>query len=147
MALRLRQACVTDLPAIYRGEEHYIRNWEPDHEAAWRANLERHLTRWVENFERLTVAIIGEAFAGYSLWAPEHGYAELCTISVNQGHRRSGVGTALLEAYALDAARQGFTRLRLSVRADNPARLMYQQAGFACTGTGANDYLTYERQL
>lgn len=33
MALQLRQGCVTDLPAIYRGEESYIRCWEPDHEA------------------------------------------------------------------------------------------------------------------
>jgi ribosomal protein S18 acetylase RimI-like enzyme len=95
----------------------------------------------------LTVATIDEAFAGFALWAPEHGYAELCTVSVNQEHRRSGVGMALLEAYALDAARQGFTRLRLSVRPDNPARLMYQKAGFACAGTGANDYLTYERRV
>jgi ribosomal-protein-alanine N-acetyltransferase len=42
MALQLRQGCVTDLLAIYRGEESYIRCWEPDHEAAWCSQLERH---------------------------------------------------------------------------------------------------------
>lgn len=147
MAIRLRQACVADLPAIYRGEEHYIRSWEPDHEAQWRSHLERHLTNWVKNFDRFTVAVIGENLAGYSMWAPEHGYAELCTISVNQGHRRIGVGTALVDAYVQEAAMQGFTHLRLSVRPDNPARFMYQKAGFFCSGTGANDYLVYERQI
>ncbi|MDO4235889.1 MAG: N-acetyltransferase [Pseudomonas sp.] len=145
MALQLRQARVTDLPAIYRGEESYIRCWEPEHEASWRAQLGRHLTRWVENFDRLNVAFMGNAFAGYSLWIPEQSYAELCTIHVSPEHRRSGVGMALLEAYALDAARHGFTQLRLSVRPDNPAKRMYEKAGFLCTGTGAHDYLTYKR--
>jgi ribosomal protein S18 acetylase RimI-like enzyme len=52
---------------------------------------------------------------------------------------------ALLEAYVQDAARHGFTQLRLSVRPDNPARRMYEKAGFSCTGIGAHDYLTYKR--
>jgi ribosomal protein S18 acetylase RimI-like enzyme len=146
MALRLRQACATDLPAIYRGEESYILCWEPEHEALWRSQLERHLTRWVENLDRLTVAVVGDQFAGYSLWTPEHSYAQLCTLHVTPDHRRRGVGLALLEAYMQDAARQGFTQLRLSVRPENPAKLMYQTAGFSCTGTGLHDYLTYERQ-
>jgi [ribosomal protein S18]-alanine N-acetyltransferase len=145
MALRLRYACVTDLPAIYRGEESYIRSWEPAHETLWRRDLERHLTRWVEHFEHLTVAVIDDAFAGYSLWIPEGAHAELCTLHVTPGARRSGIGTKLLEAYMFDAASQGFTELRLSVRPDNPARLMYQKAGFSCTGTAANGYLMYER--
>ncbi|WEK33354.1 MAG: GNAT family N-acetyltransferase [Candidatus Pseudomonas phytovorans] len=96
MALRLRQACVTDLPAIYRGEEHSIRTWEPAHEASWRDELERHLTRWVDNFDRLTVAVVDDHFAGYSLWIPEGSYAELCTLHVDPGYRRRGVGMALL---------------------------------------------------
>ncbi|MFC6335538.1 GNAT family N-acetyltransferase [Pseudomonas sp. CCM 7891] len=146
MALRLRQARVTDLPSIYRGEQSYIRRWEPDHEQAWRSQMERHLTRWVENFERMTVAVIGEQFAGYSLWAPEKGCAELCTINVHESYRRAGIGRALLDAYTLDATRQGFTHLALSVHPDNPAKSMYERAGFVCTGTGAHNYLRYERQ-
>lgn len=145
MALLLRRACVTDLPDLYRGEESYIRCWEPTHEASWRSDLGRHLTRWVENFDRLTVAVVNDQFAGYSLWIPESPYAELCTIHVDPAHRRSGVGMALLEAYAFDATRQGYTYMRLSVRPDNPARFMYQKAGFVCTGIGGHDYLTYER--
>ncbi|MFG0400415.1 GNAT family N-acetyltransferase [Pseudomonas sp. zjy_11] len=147
MTLRLRQACVTDLPAIYRGEESYIRTWEPVHEASWRRDLERHLTRWVDNFDHLTVAVIDDAFAGNSLWIPEGVYAELCTLHVTPSCRRSGVGATLLDAYMFDAAFQGFTQLRLSVRPDNPASVMYQKAGFSCTGTGANGYLTFERRI
>ena len=145
MALQLRRARITDLPAVYRGEESYIRCWEPKHESAWRTQLERHLTRWVENFDRLTVALMGDQFAGYSLWVPEHSHAELCTVHVAPEYRRSGVGMALLEAYATDAAQHGFRQLRLSVRADNPAKRLYEKAGFLCTGLGAHDYLTYER--
>ena len=52
---------------------------------------------------------------------------------------------ALLEAYALDAARHGLTKLRLSVRPDNPAKRMYEKAGFLCIGTGVHDYQTYKR--
>jgi ribosomal protein S18 acetylase RimI-like enzyme len=147
MALELRQACVTDLPVIYRGEESYIRCWEPEHEVSWRSQLGRHLTRWVENFDRITLAICDGHFAGYSLWIREDTYAELCTIHVDPACRRNGVGMRLLQAYASDAAQHGFTQLRLSVRPDNPARFMYQKAGFVCSGTGAHGYLIYERNV
>lgn len=146
MTLQLRQGCVTDLPAIYLGEESYIRCWEPGHEAAWRSQMERHLTLWIGNLDRLTVAVMEGQFAGYGFWAPEHRYAELCSVHVRPAYRRLGVGKALLDAYLCDAARQGFRHFRLSVRPDNPAKFMYQTAGFSCTDTGRNDYLTYERQ-
>jgi ribosomal-protein-alanine N-acetyltransferase len=142
----LRQAVITDLPAIYRGEEAYIRQWEPQHEAAWRSQIERHLTSWVDNFERLTVAVFEDQFAGYSLWAHAANCAELYTIHVANPLRRNGIGSALFEAFVTAASGQGFTRLRLSVRPDNPARGIYERAGFQCTGTAANGYLTYERR-
>lgn len=145
MALILRQACVTDIPSIYRGEQNYIRHWEPGHEDAWRLQLERHLTRWVENFDRLIVAIKDNQFAGYSLWIPEQDYAELCTINVSQIYRRNGIGRTLLDAYADTAKQRGFTHLSLSVHPDNPARLMYERAGFICMGIGSHGYLRYER--
>jgi len=145
MALTLRQALVTDLPSVYLGEQDYIRTWEPAHETAWQNDLHRHLSRWVEHFERLTVALIDEQFAGYSLWTPTGNTAELCTINVSPAYRRSGVGRALLARYSADAAQSGLSRLVLSVRADNPARLMYEQAGFACTGTDRHGYLRFEK--
>ena len=147
MALTLRLAQVTDLPSIYLGEQDYIRTWEHAHEAAWQNDLHRHLTRWVAHFERLTVALINEQFAGYSLWAPTEHQAELCTINVSPRYRRSGIGRALLARYSADAAQSGFSRLVLSVREDNPARLMYEQSGFACTGTDRHGYLRFEKVI
>lgn len=49
--------------------------------------------------------------------------------------------------YAFEAEQKGFTLLRLGVGSENPARLLYQQAGFVCIGTGAQGYLRYERCL
>lgn len=146
MALELRPACVLDLPSIYRGEQDYIRCWEPDHEAAWRLQLEKHLTRWVENFDRLIIATMDGQFAGYALWMPEQDCAELCTINVAEAFRRKGIGQMLLEDYVTTARRQGFSLLGLSVRGDNPARLMYEKAGFVRVGNDAHGYSRYQRR-
>ena len=50
-------------------------------------------------------------------------------IAVVPGHRGRGVGERLL-AELLDAARGSFGAVSLSVRADNPARRLYERAGF-----------------
>lgn len=140
----LRPARVTDLPAIYRGELGYIRQWEPQHEHAWQMAAERHLVQWVENFERLTVACLEDQLVGYSLWADEMGYAQLCTLHVSEAYRRKGIGRRLVEAYIEQARQAGFETLSLHVRADNPARLLYERAGFGHVGANALGYLRYE---
>ncbi|MFB4369045.1 MULTISPECIES: GNAT family N-acetyltransferase [unclassified Pseudomonas] len=145
-AVVLRLARVTDLPAIYRGELGYIRQWEPQHEHGWRMAAERHLEQWVEHFERLTVADIDGQLVGYSLWREEQGSAELCTLHVGEAHRRQRIGQKLVEAYIEQARSAGLKRLSLDVRGDNPARLLYEQAGFAQVGVNACGYLHYERQ-
>ena len=145
MRLTLRPGCITDLPLVYRGEEAYIRTWEPAHEDAWRLQMERHLTSWVENIDRLTVAEVDGVFAGYSLWMPEQGQAELCTISVSETYRRNGIGRALLDAYRVSAAAQGFTHLSLHVRPDNHAVVLYERTGFVHAGANARGYLRYQR--
>lgn len=142
----LRAARVTDLPAIYRGELGYIRQWEPQHENDWRMAAERHLEQWVEHFERLTIACIGGELVGYSLWREEQGSAELCTLHVGEAHRRKGIGQRLVEAYIEQARDAGLERFSLDVRGDNPARLLYEQAGFVEVGINAHGYLHYERQ-
>ncbi|OLU23635.1 GNAT family N-acetyltransferase [Pseudomonas sp. PA15(2017)] len=143
----LRPARVTDLPAIYRGELGYIRQWEPQHEQAWQMAAERHLAQWVENFERLTIVCVDDQLVGYSLWADELGHAELYTLHVSEAYRRRGIGQMLVGAY-IDSARQvGFETLSLHVRADNPARRLYERAGFAHLGANALGYLHYELQV
>ena len=49
--------------------------------------------------------------------------------------RRRGIGAALVEAAALEAARLGATTLFLEVATDNPAALaLYERSGFEQAG-------------
>jgi ribosomal protein S18 acetylase RimI-like enzyme len=52
------------------------------------------------------------------------------TIGVEPGHRRAGIGKALLEALADSAREEGCSRLSLSVEEDNPALRLYERVGF-----------------
>jgi ribosomal protein S18 acetylase RimI-like enzyme len=52
------------------------------------------------------------------------------TIGVEPGHRRVGVGRALLEALARAARQAGYSNLSLSVEEDNPALRLYERVGF-----------------
>jgi ribosomal-protein-alanine N-acetyltransferase len=146
MPCDLRLACSTDLPAVYRGELAYIRCWEPRHEQAWHLDMERHLTRWVDNLERLTVAVADGTVVGYCLWLAEGNAAHLCTLNVNEAFRRQGIGHALLLDYITKAEGQGFTSLALSVREDNPARQLYERVGFIQAGVDSHGYLRYQRE-
>jgi [ribosomal protein S18]-alanine N-acetyltransferase len=74
---------------------------------------------------------------GFALWRVAVDEAELLTIAVEAGHRRRGVGRALLEA-VIDGAREvGATTLFLEVGADNPA---------ACSLYGQKDFRTVGRR-
>lgn len=141
-----RPGRVTDIPAIYRGELGSTRQWEPQHESAWQAGVEQHFRLRVENVTRLTAAGLDEQVAGYSLWDDEEGRAELCTQHVSEAYRRRGIGQALVEAYVESARQTGFEMLSLDVRADHPARRLYEHAGFGHVGANALGYLRYELQ-
>lgn len=67
--------------------------------------------------------------------------AEVVDIGVDPGHRRRGVGAALLEQALQMAAQSGSRRTFLEVRAGNhAARALYEQAGFKAYGTRARYY-------
>ena len=52
-------------------------------------------------------------------------------LFVEPVYRRGGVGRRLLRALALHAQRQNAEHIELVVRAGNPARSRYEQAGFS----------------
>ena len=56
------------------------------------------------------------------------------TIAVAAGHRGRGVAAGLIERLKAMAAGEGFRALSLSVELDNPARRIYERAGFAPAG-------------
>jgi ribosomal protein S18 acetylase RimI-like enzyme len=71
-------------------------------------------------------------------------------LTVLTGHRRRGIGTALLRAVEAEAARRGCCKLTLEVRADNPAaRGLYRKLGFGAASAGGREiqYLFLERRL
>ena len=70
--------------------------------------------------------------AGYGFVAED--IPEL-TIAVTAETRSRGVGTALIQALLAAARAAGRPALSLSVEPDNPARRVYERAGFAPVGT------------
>lgn len=57
-------------------------------------------------------------------------------------YRNQGLGAALMKAAISKAWDQGFTRIELSVRADNTrARKLYERMGFVVEGTHPNSFL------
>jgi ribosomal-protein-alanine N-acetyltransferase len=88
-------------------------------------------------------------FAG--LWiiaGPDGGEAHLTNISVDPGHRRSGVATALLVHLAHRAIAAGCTGWTLEVRRSSiGAQSLYRRFGFAPVGVRARYYGSDEDAL
>jgi ribosomal-protein-alanine N-acetyltransferase len=128
----IRRARPTDLPAVYVGELDYIRQIEPQQEARWKDGLYWHLRQWTNDLGRMFVADAdaGEQLAGYCFWEVVDDAAVLASIYVVTDHRRGGLGGELLARFIADARAQGFGKLTLGVKPDNPARRLYEKAGF-----------------
>ena len=144
--LRWRTADAADLPFIEAAELDYIRAHEPEQEAAWLAVVDRNRQLWAENLHRTTVVEAGGAPVGYGMWAVLDGIATVVTLHVAPGQRRHGLGRRLLEAVADDVRRNGHDVLALGVHRGNPARHLYESAGFMPAGEDG-EYLLFRRDL
>ena len=136
-----------DLPAIFRAERDYIKTVEPDQEVAWTEAIDRNLELWVTNLDRTTMLLAGAGTAGFVIWMPDPAYradaATLVTIQVRPEYRRRGYGRALLGVFAEQGAGAGYRLLHLAVHEGNPARALYEQAGYQRAGSDG-DYLLYD---
>jgi ribosomal protein S18 acetylase RimI-like enzyme len=145
----LRPAVPADLPVIFRAERDYIRDIEPGQEAAWTEATDRNLELWIANLDRTTMLLAGTAAstAGFVMWVPDPAYragaATLVTIQVRPEYRRRGYGRTLLGVFAGQGAKAGYRLLHLGVHKDNPARALYEQAGYQPAGSDG-DYLLYD---
>ena len=98
----------------------------------------------------------GEA-AGFVLSAAAPGEEELLLIAVRPADRGAGLGTGLLAGFLERAQRRGAERAFLEMRCNNPARTLYERAGFSAIGRrrdyyrlddgGRLDAITFARSL
>jgi len=143
---RSRPATADDLGFLHEGELAYIREREPEHEASWLRVVDRNRTLWTANLSRTTVLEIDGAAVGYAMWAVMDGVPTAVTLHVRPAYRRAGLGRVLLGLLTDDVARSGHDVLALGVHRDNPARRLYEWAGFTAAGTDG-DYLLFRRDL
>ena len=143
----LRLATPADLPTIFRAERDYITAIESQHMTAWTAAIDRNLELWIANLGRTTVVLAEGAIAGFVMWQPDSAYREdaatLVTIQVLPPYRRHGYGRMLLSVFAQQAVAAGSRLLHLGVHEGNPARALYEQAGYKSAGRDG-DYLLYD---
>ncbi len=102
------------------------------------------------------VVVEGGAVLGYALLLFRAGsrVARLYSLAVDAGHRGRGLAAALLADAERLARRRGCARLRLEVRADNPAAIrLYERTGYAFHALTAGYYADgaaarrYEKRL
>jgi ribosomal-protein-alanine N-acetyltransferase len=82
----------------------------------------------------LILARNGREGAGFALARAVFDEAELLLLAVRPGHRRSGIGGALLNGVVEEAQRRGARQLHLEMREGNPAGALYAGFGFAEVG-------------
>jgi GNAT superfamily N-acetyltransferase len=141
----IRPAGEADLPHLQRALYEAVA-WNPQRELPPYEVVIAHpeLARYHEGWGRRgDLAVIAERdgdIVGASLcrlFTEEnhgHGYVDDETpelaVAVWDGHRGEGIGTRLMGAIEVAARAAGFSRLSLSVDADNPARRLYDRLGY-----------------
>jgi [ribosomal protein S18]-alanine N-acetyltransferase len=145
----LRPARVEDLPAILRHERDYVRTVEPESAAGWGEAVDRNLALWIDCLPTTVVLELPGSGdpepAGFVMWQPDGASATLVSIQVGARHRRTGLGSTLLRVFEERAVAGGALLLQLGVHRRNPAKALYEQAGYAATGWDG-DYALFERR-
>ncbi|WP_055482893.1 ribosomal protein S18-alanine N-acetyltransferase [Sphaerimonospora mesophila] len=120
---------MADLPAVMEIER---ATFPAD---AWSEAMMRGELREQPRTRHYVVAETGGEIVGYAGLAAAADQADVQTIAVAAGHRRSGIGAALMNALLAEAVRRGARSVFLEVRADNaPAQAMYERFGFEPLG-------------
>lgn len=149
-------AVVRLLRGIYVEGRSFVGDGPPRPEA-----LARHFTTDDPDFAGYLVAESDKAIVG---WLEVHRsrparlrHVAMLTLAVAAGHRRRGIGRALLRGSYAWASRRGVEKLALHVRAGNEGAIhLYQSEGFALegrevrgvrTGDGYEDNLIMARFL
>jgi ribosomal-protein-alanine N-acetyltransferase len=83
---------------------------------------------------------------GYYFWEVERKHAVLSAINVLPYCRRQGVGALLLKHFESHALDSGMTLLTLGVLENNPAKRLYETAGYVLVRR-EDDYCYYEKLI
>jgi GNAT superfamily N-acetyltransferase len=142
--VKLRPGGSDDLPALHAALLRAA-NWDASREP--RPLQDPTLAPYRDGWGRKgDVGVIAED-EGHAIGAAycrlTHGYGHLdddtpeITVGVESAYRGRGIGGRLLDALAEAAYDHGFNRLSLSVDAGNPARRLYERAGYRQVGVDA----------
>lgn len=144
---RLRPAEASDLPFIFRQEREYIETIEPEALQGWLRALDRNLELWISCLPS-TVFCVDEGGQplGFAMWLRDGEATTLVSIQVLNSHRRQGLGRFLLGAFEQQAGLGGAGHVKLGVHGSNPARLLYEAAGYEAVGEDG-EYLLFSKSL
>lgn len=110
--------------------------WHEEMLALQEKELALYLVAWVDDLPT-GVAVVAWGDGPVSTHAKREGCAELRTIETLDGHRRQGIGTAILTEVESAALRSGAKRIGLQVSFDNTtARSFYEKMGYSDAGHG-----------
>lgn len=146
MIPNIRQATPQDLPFVFRLERAYIQDFEFESFQGWQGAIDRHLEQWTSNLSRMFVAESGAEVVGYYFWEVKGNEAILSSINVLPDQRQRGIGAYLLKHFEIQALKNGMTRLSLGVINHNPAKQLYEAAGYEFVHQ-KGDYCYYEKSL
>ncbi|GER15775.1 GNAT family N-acetyltransferase [Variovorax boronicumulans] len=95
-----------------------------------RAMFERHVRRAEADLGLSRVIVVDGEACGLSLVGRRGPRAYLAGFGIASAQRRRGLAKQLIEAQLRDLAAAGIAQVQLEVIEQNPARQLYQQAGF-----------------